>query len=69
MKTIKVRRGWYKVPNTQWFVVHDDTIVGDCKWAVQSENHNDVLRFCEEWDQLYSTKREAMKRLKDFING
>ena len=68
----KITKGHYTTTfkNIQFDIIKDYQLEGDCIWQIEFRDYNlglDILTQTE-YDQLYSTKKEALDIAKEMIN-
>ena len=66
MKSIRIRKGFYKVnhPKGLIYIHHDKEIEGQLKWAVWSDD----FEIAEYIDGLWISKTEALIMIESYIN-
>jgi hypothetical protein len=66
MKTVKIRKGYYKAETSKGtvFIAYDSSIEGELKWNIWSED----FELPYEMDSLWYTKKEAVKMIVYFLS-
>ena len=65
MKFIKITKGIYGNKETGFYIQKDNSIEGECKWAIQHLYSDKLELYLSQGnDQLFHTLREAKNNLK-----
>ena len=65
MKFTKITKGIYGNKETGFYIMKDNSIVGDCKWVIQNIDYEKLELYLSEGnDQMFYTLKEAKNNLK-----